>query len=128
QRLGSTRVRALAAVAGGSRAAVNRFEQDALRSTEGADRLQTPVANAVVNRSPRDAQHLCGVVQGNTASDTWLEPDFLHWGNQRHLCLRMPDIKARTVPPDGWTREMAAKSLPNLRLGWSGEGRFYIQR
>src|SRR5262245_42243948 len=88
----------LLAVARGQVTAVHRFEEHALRPAEGTNRLQPSVTNAVVNRSPGDAQRRRRGIKGDAAADTWLIPGICSGWCRRHVSLRMPDIKARTMP------------------------------
>src|SRR5471032_1596608 len=59
-------------------AALHRVEQHALRPAERPDRDQPPFADAVVDRPPRDAEHLGGVVERHAAANSRLESGLRH--------------------------------------------------
>src|SRR5262249_15596578 len=72
-----------------------RIDQNPLRTTGGADGLQTVVANPVVDGSSRHSEQLSRVVQRNAAADMRFE---LALGVGGHPGCLTPSINAREVP------------------------------
>ena len=71
QRLAAgSRVRRMGAIV------LNRVEEHALRAAQRPDRLETAVADAVVNRPAGNAEKFCGMVQRDAATDTSLGARF----------------------------------------------------
>ena len=95
---------------------LHRIEQHALRSAQGPNRLQPPVANAVVNRPARHAEQLGGMVQRDAATDTGFKAGVSHTRTHRHLSSRMHPISARRVPERRRGAGHGCKSLPGWQL------------
>ena len=80
---------------------LHRFEQHALRSAERADRLQPALADPVVDRPPRDAEQLRGMVQRDAAADTRFEAGFRTRSVSPLRSFAVPPtpcVRARAVP------------------------------
>ena len=64
-----------------------------------SNRLETALADAVVNGPTGDAEQLSGMVQGNAAADTGLKANFAGCFVRCHFC-----------PPDGGYKRTASAS------------------
>ena len=80
-----------------------------------ADRLKTPVANAVVDRSPGYAQQPGGMLQRDAAADTTFETRFGFGCRQRHMSSWSTGRKRTFSATGDWTSKRGSKSLLH---GW----------
>lgn len=62
---------------------LDRLQQDPLRAAERADGLQAPLADAVVNRPPGNAEKLSSLINRDAPAKLWLERDTVGFKNCR---------------------------------------------
>jgi hypothetical protein len=95
---------------------LHRIEENALRPTEGPNRLKAPVANAVVDGPAGDPEQFCGMVQRNAATDTRLKAGFRTAFRHCHSFLRMrTDERTPGATSDEVAHDLG-KLLPHQRL------------
>ena len=83
---------------------MDRFHEHALGSTEGTDRLKTPLPNAVVHGSARHVQQACCLLDRHAAPKSWfvalkIEMECGHYGNlaASSIAWRVPETRVDCI-------------------------------